>query len=159
MNAENGIVHTRLRHLTGWMLLSAGVVAGGMVASAKIKTAQHGDEPALARTAVHPPAEAASLPSKSSAYFHAPLLAAGCQPLITTSGFMAPEAYTLDAIVRSWAAGDPPAAVKREAGIAYAQYQGISPGAGIRLFVTHEKSLQHPKHSTQDRRSKIEDRR
>ncbi len=75
------------------------------------------------------------LACKSSSYFTAPLREAGCRPLITTSGFMAPEAYTLDAIIRSWAEGDSPAETRRKAGEAYAEYQKISSGAATRLFV------------------------
>jgi hypothetical protein len=81
------------------------------------------------------PACAVVLACRSCAYFTEPLRRAKCKPLITTSGLMAPEAYVLDAIVRSWAKGDSPTAVKKKAGKAYAKYQRISEEAGMRLFV------------------------
>jgi hypothetical protein len=76
------------------------------------------------------------LACRSSSYFEKPLRKAGCTPLITTSGLMAPEAYTLDAVIRSWAAGDSPAETMRKAAEAYAKYQKISNNAAVRLFVT-----------------------
>ena len=76
------------------------------------------------------------LACKSRDYFAKPLTAAKCRPLITTTGLMAPEAYTLDAIIRSWANGDNAATTRRKAGTAYATYQRISQGAAERLFAT-----------------------
>ena len=76
------------------------------------------------------------LACKSRDYFAKPLTAAKCRPLITTTGLMAPEAYTLDAIIRSWANGDGAAVTRRKAGAAYAAYQRIGQGAGERLFAT-----------------------
>ena len=75
------------------------------------------------------------LACKSHGYFTEPLGKVGCKPLITTSGLMAPEAYTLDAIIRSWAAGEGPEAARRAAAGAYAKYQKISRRAAERLFV------------------------
>ena len=51
-----------------------------------------------------------------------------------TYGLMAPEAYTLDAIIRSWAAGDNPDTVRLKAAQAYAKYQKCSLPAAKRLF-------------------------
>ncbi len=74
------------------------------------------------------------LACKSADYFDAPLRKAGCQPLVMTYGNMAPEAYTLDAIIRSWAAGDSPAATRLKAAQAYAKYQKCSTAAAEKLF-------------------------
>jgi hypothetical protein len=74
------------------------------------------------------------LACKSRAFFAEPLREAGCPPLVTTTGLMAPEAYTLDAIVRGWAGGDPPDRTRRAAARAYARYQRISVKAAERLF-------------------------
>jgi len=82
------------------------------------------------------PASAVVLACKSRRYFEGPLRLAGCAPLLTTTGLMAPEAYTLDAAIRSWAAGDPPETLRLKAGKAYAQYQRTSERAGVRLFAT-----------------------
>lgn len=78
------------------------------------------------------------LACKSREYFLAPLRRAGCPPLITTTGLMAPEAYTLEAIVRSWAAGETPARTREAAAAAYAKYQKCGLGAARRLFAAGE---------------------
>lgn len=69
------------------------------------------------------PSHAVVLACKSRDYFVQPLSRAGCQPLVLTSGFMAPETYTLDAILRAWAAGKGSDEVRDEAAAAYARYQ------------------------------------
>ncbi len=81
------------------------------------------------------PASAVVLACKSYPYFKGLLRRAGCEPLLTTAGLMAPEAYTLDAAIRSWYRGDPPETSRQEAGRAYAEYQRISERAGAGLFV------------------------
>ena len=75
----------------------------------------------------------------SDSYF-TPLLSRESVPLITTSGLMAPEAYTLEAVLEAWFAGGDGARVKQAAASAYAQYQRTSEGAARRLFVTHAVS-------------------
>ena len=80
------------------------------------------------------PSCAVVLACKSREYFAEPLRRAGCPPLITTTGLMAPEAYTLEAIVRSWSAGRPAATVHARAAEAYAKYQKCSLPAARRLF-------------------------
>jgi hypothetical protein len=94
------------------------------------------DVPVLARSlsGVQPSA-AVVLACLSHRYFAAPLASAACPALITTSSLMAPEAYTLDAIVRSWALGDSPRVTRNKAGDAYARYQRIPQGAGRGVFV------------------------
>jgi hypothetical protein len=79
------------------------------------------------------------LACKSNSYFIEPLKKAGCRPLITTTGFMAPEAYTLDAIIRAWASGGTPSEIRQQAGGAYAKYQKISRRAALRIFNAAEK--------------------
>jgi hypothetical protein len=74
------------------------------------------------------------LACKSRDYFLKPLRRAGCRPLITTTGFMAPEAYTLEAIIRTWASGGDSSTVKQAAAFAYANYQKCSSRAALRLF-------------------------
>jgi len=80
------------------------------------------------------PEHAVVLACKSDSYFAEPLRLAGCPPLVTTHGLMCPEAYTLDAIVRSWAGGESAGAVRRKAAGAYARYQKCSLPAASRLF-------------------------
>ena len=81
------------------------------------------------------PEEAVVLACKSHAYFTPLLQKVGCEPLITTSGFMAPEAYTLEAIVRNWADTKPIAEIHLAAAKAYANYQrDCTIAAAKRLF-------------------------
>jgi hypothetical protein len=76
------------------------------------------------------------LACRSRADFGPRLKRLGCPALITTTGLMAPEAYTLDAIIRAWAAGKEPGEVRDAAAGAYAKYQNISISAARRLFAT-----------------------
>lgn len=84
------------------------------------------------------PSGSVVLACKSRAYFAEPLRRVGCPPLVTTSGFMAPEAYSLDALMRSWAAGGDASAMALQAGLAYARYQKCSESAARKLFVAGE---------------------
>ncbi len=58
----------------------------------------------------------------------------GSHPLLLTTGLMAPEAYTLDAAIRSWVSGGSVADVREAAATAYARYQKCSPRAARNLF-------------------------
>ena len=82
----------------------------------------------------HRPEAAVVLACKSRDYFTDPLTEAGCKPLVTTTGLMAPEAYTLDAVIRSWASGETPAQTRAAAAAAYTRYQGCFLPAARRLF-------------------------
>lgn len=100
------------------------------------------------------PARAIVLACKSRDDFVEPLRRAGCSPLITTSGLMAPEAYTLDAALRSWAAGEPAATTHLRAARAYATYQKCSLSAAKRLFVTPAAGRELPAHDAPAPRGK-----
>lgn len=80
------------------------------------------------------PTGAIVLACKSFSYFNGPLQEAGCPLLLATTGLMAPEAYTLDAALRSWAAGQTPQQIRQEAARSYAKYQRCSQRAALRLF-------------------------
>ncbi len=80
------------------------------------------------------PSGAIVLACMSQKYFTPVLRAAGTEALLTTTNFMAPEAYSLEAAIRSWGKGESAAAVRIAAGKAYAQYQKIADGSGIGLF-------------------------
>jgi len=71
----------------------------------------------------------------SDSYF-SKLLLRDSLPLITTAGLMAPEAYTLAALVDAWFAGAGTGQVRQAAARAYAKYQGVSEKSALRLFVT-----------------------
>jgi hypothetical protein len=72
----------------------------------------------------------------SESYF-APLLIQHSMPLITTTGLMAPEAYTLAALIETWFSGGDGGQVQLAAARAYAKYQRTSEKAARRLFTTH----------------------
>jgi hypothetical protein len=74
------------------------------------------------------------LACRSKPYFQERLKHAGAHSLLLTTGLMAPEAYTLDAAVRSWASGDEPYRVRDRAAAAYHKYQKCGLEAAKRLF-------------------------
>ena len=79
--------------------------------------------------------QAVVLACMSNMFFAKHLREAGSKPVVTTYGFMAPEAYVLDAIARGFANGASEEELRRSAGLAYAKYQHISANAGKSVFV------------------------
>jgi hypothetical protein len=77
---------------------------------------------------------AIALACKSRSYFAARLKHAGAHSLLLTTGPMAPEAYTLDAVIRSWAAGEQREKIVERAAEAYHKYQKCGMMAARRLF-------------------------
>ncbi|MHC4211838.1 MAG: hypothetical protein ACYSWP_00560 [Planctomycetota bacterium] len=80
------------------------------------------------------PSSSLVLACKSKPYFHELLKKAGSHPLLLTTGLMAPEAYTLDAAIRSWAGGGRPEQVRDKAASAYHKYQKCGLMGAQRLF-------------------------
>ncbi len=74
------------------------------------------------------------LACRSKPYFLEFLRRGGSHPLLLTTGLMAPEAYTLDAAVRTWFAGKSTTEVQEAAGAAYHKYQDCGLRAATRLF-------------------------
>ena len=74
------------------------------------------------------------LACKSKPYFQMTIKNYNVQPLVLTKGLMAPEAYTLDAAIKAWVAGEAPLQVRRAAAKAYQTYQKISRKASRWLF-------------------------
>jgi hypothetical protein len=72
----------------------------------------------------------------SRAYFRPYMEDTGSQPLLWTTGLMAPEAYTLDAAMESWLGGGDSEAVRMRAAEAYNRYQKCGLRAAQRLFVS-----------------------
>lgn len=70
----------------------------------------------------------------SKPYFLDRLRAIGSHPLLLTTGLMAPEAYTLDAAIRTWAGGGSVAAVREAAALAYQKFQKSGIGGARKLF-------------------------
>ncbi|MEM6559370.1 MAG: hypothetical protein AAF605_06260 [Myxococcota bacterium] len=71
---------------------------------------------------------------QSQKYFRPVLNTLGAKPWVSTTSNMAPEAYTLEALIRAYARGEPPARVRRAAAAAYARYQNISLQSASRVF-------------------------
>ena len=82
------------------------------------------------------PREVIILACKSKQYFRPGIMKTGAKPLIWTTGFMAPEAYTLEAAAKGWAAGESSKNIRLRAAKAYSQYQKCSLSAAKRLLVS-----------------------
>ena len=82
--------------------------------------------------------QAIVLACKSKDYFQSRLVSLGCKPVLLTTGFMAPEAYTLDAAVSAWILGEPGETIKEQAAIAYNKYQKCGLAGARRLFFSGE---------------------
>lgn len=76
------------------------------------------------------------LACKSKSFFQTAVKSTAAFPLLWTTGFMAPEAYTLEAAVAGWIARESNEAIRQRAIRAYHRYQrcGIKAAAG--LFVS-----------------------
>lgn len=84
------------------------------------------------------PASSVVLACVSEAYFRERLQAMGAHCLVLTTGLMAPEAYTLDAVLRSWIGGQSVEAVLGSAAEANHRYQNCGARAARRLFWGHD---------------------
>jgi hypothetical protein len=78
--------------------------------------------------------EAIILACASKMFFANGLKSTGAQPLLWTTGLMAPEAYTLKAALDGWIAGESASGTRERAAAAYAKYQKCSMAAAQRLF-------------------------
>ncbi len=81
-----------------------------------------------------PPRSAAALACASKPYFEERLTAVGAHALLLTTGLMAPEAYTLDAAIRTWASGGDTEATGEAAASSYNRYQKCGIKGARRLF-------------------------
>ncbi|MCX8586765.1 hypothetical protein J3U16_10435 [Gilliamella sp. B3023] len=78
---------------------------------------------------------AAVFACKSQKYFSKPLLATGISPLILTMQYMAPEAYSVHAMIDSWLNGESKANVRSKVASAYSKYQNLKKPA-MSMFTT-----------------------
>jgi len=83
-----------------------------------------------------PPRSAIVLACKSQPYFDGLLRGAGASRLLLTTGFMAPEAYALNAALKSWLGGATAAQCREAAAQAYHRYQKCGLPGARRLFWT-----------------------
>ncbi|MEM7373057.1 MAG: hypothetical protein AAF587_30825 [Bacteroidota bacterium] len=72
----------------------------------------------------------------SKGYFSPLLTKTGANPLLWTTGLMAPEAYTLEAAIQGWIEGKTDAEVQQLAAAAYHKYQKCGLRGAGRLLVT-----------------------
>lgn len=70
----------------------------------------------------------------SKSFFKDLLRKTGAQPLLWTTGLMAPEAYTLKAAVGGWILSESTEQIRQRAAAAYSKYQKCSLSAAARLF-------------------------
>lgn len=70
----------------------------------------------------------------SKSFFKNLLRKTGAQPLLWTTGLMAPEAYTLKAAMDGWIANESSEQIRQRAAAAYSKYQKCSLSAAQRLF-------------------------
>lgn len=84
------------------------------------------------------PKNAIVLACKSRPYFQPRLGKLGCRSLLLTTGFMAPEAYTLEAALAGWLARETGADIRERAARAYHKYQKCGLRAARRLFYTEQ---------------------
>lgn len=82
------------------------------------------------------PREAIVLACLSKSYFAAPLRAAGAQPLLWTTGLMAPEAYTLKSALDGWVMRENSGQIRERAAAAYDKYQKCGVKGARRLLVS-----------------------
>ena len=77
------------------------------------------------------------LACSSKAFFSPYVRQTGAEPLLWTTGLMAPEAYTLKAALAGWIADEDDEAIRHRAAAAYDKYQKCGPRAALRLFATN----------------------
>ncbi len=78
------------------------------------------------------------LACKSKPYFQPSLVKLKCKSVLLTTGFMAPEAYSLEAAVAGWIARENPERIKERAARAYHKYQKCGLKAARRLFYSEQ---------------------
>jgi hypothetical protein len=73
----------------------------------------------------------------SKAFFAPYIRQTGAEPLLWTTGLMAPEAYTLKAALDGWIAHEDDEAIRKRAAQAYDRYQRCGARAALRLFAAN----------------------
>jgi hypothetical protein len=73
----------------------------------------------------------------SKSFFGPYIRQTGAQPLLWTTGLMAPEAYTLKSALDGWIAGEDDQAIRERAAQGYDKYQKCGARAALKLFATN----------------------
>jgi hypothetical protein len=93
--------------------------------------------PLIAGAKGNKPHRTSILACASKAFFSPYIRQTGAQPLLWTTGLMAPEAYTLKAALTGWIANENDEAIRHRAAQAYKKYQKCSERAALGLFATN----------------------
>jgi hypothetical protein len=91
----------------------------------------------IAGTRGEKPRQTIILACASKSFFGPYIRQTGAQPLLWTTGLMAPESYTLKAALDGWMADEDDEAIRRRAVQAYDRYQKCGTRAALRLFATN----------------------
>ncbi len=83
--------------------------------------------------------DAIILACMSKPYFKKAVQAGGANPLLWTTGLMAPEAYTLEAAIEGWLQDETGEEIRLRAAKAYNRYQKCGLNAAKRLLVTDSR--------------------
>jgi hypothetical protein len=92
--------------------------------------------PSIAGMKSQNPRQVIVLACASKQYFASYLRDTGAEPLLWTTGLMAPEAYTLKAALDGWMAHEDGAAIRDRAAQAYDKFQHCGLAAAQKLFTT-----------------------
>ena len=93
--------------------------------------------PPIAGTKGDKPRRTIVLACASKSFFEPYLRQTGAEPLLWTTGLMAPEAYTLKAALDGWIAHEDDEAIRHRAAQAYDRYQRCGARAALGLFATN----------------------
>src|SRR6267142_21679 len=90
--------------------------------------------PPIAGTRGAKPRRTIVLACASKSYFAPYIRQSGAEPLLWTTGLMAPEAYTLKAAIDGWIAGEDDETIRQRAAQAYDKYQKCGARAALKLL-------------------------
>jgi hypothetical protein len=93
--------------------------------------------PPIAGTRGGKPRQTIILACASRSFFGPYIRQTGAEPLLWTTGLMAPEAYTLKAALDGWSIHEDDEAIRLRAAQAYDKYQRCGARAALKLFATN----------------------
>jgi hypothetical protein len=82
------------------------------------------------------PCDAVILACASKQYFSSPLRQTGANPILWTTGLMAPESYVLKAAIDGWILNESGEKIRKRAAEAYNSYQRCGLRAALNLFAS-----------------------
>jgi hypothetical protein len=93
--------------------------------------------PPITGTRGSKPRQTIILACASKSFFAPYIRPTGAEPLLWTTGLMAPEAYTLKAAIDGWTADEDDEAIRQRAAQACDRYQKCGARAALKLFATN----------------------